>query len=101
MTPEQCIYRAEQAKRLLEDPILSEALETIKTAIREQVFALAIEAKEDREKLILMDKLRQQLVNTLEMVIRGGEVSRHELLMERNTTTRLDAIREQARNYAG
>lgn len=98
---EHYIRRAAQAESLLTDPILSESLDAIKTAIREQVFALPIEASAERERLVMMDKIRQQFVSTLELVVRGGEISRHELDMELNTKARIEAIREKARNYAG
>lgn len=95
------IARAEHADRILNDPVVMEALKTIEKAIRDQVFDLPIEAAEMREKLILMDKSRQQFMSLFELAIRGGEVTRYELTVEANTQARIQAIREQARNYAG
>lgn len=95
------IARAEHADRILNDPVVMEAFKTIEKAIRDQVFDLPIEAAEMREKLVLMDKSRQQFVNLFELAIRGGEVTRYELTVEANTQARIQAIREQARNYAG
>ena len=95
------IARAEHADRILNDPVVMEAFKTIEKAIRDQVFDLPIEAAEMREKLVLMDKSRQQFMNLFELAIRGGEVTRYELTVEANTQARIQAIREQARNYAG
>jgi ABC-type thiamine transport system ATPase subunit len=95
------IARAEHADRILNDPLVMEAFQAIEKAIRDQVFDLPIEAVEQREKLVLMDKSRQQFVNLFELAVRGGEVTRHELAAEANTKARIQAIREQARSYAG
>lgn len=95
------IARAEHADRILNDPVVMEAFKTIEKAIRDQVFDLPIEAIEMREKLVLMDKSRQQFMSLFELAIRGGEVTRYELTVEANTQARIQAIREQARNYAG
>jgi hypothetical protein len=95
------IARAEHADRILNDPLVMEAFQTIEKAIRDQVFDLPIEAVEQREKLVLMDKSRQQFVNLFELAVRGGEVTRYELAAEANTKARIQAIREQARSYAG
>lgn len=65
------------------------------------MFALPIEAKEQREQLVMMDKMRQQFITWFQVAINGGEVTKYELLMEQNAQAKLDAIREQARNYAG
>lgn len=95
------IARAEHADRILNDPLVMEAFQAIEKVIRDQVFDLPIEAVEQREKLVLMDKSRQQFVNLFELAVRGGEVTRYELAAEANTKARIQAIREQARSYAG
>lgn len=95
------IARAEHADRILNDPFVMEAFQTIEKVIRDQVFDLPMEAVEQREKLVLMDKSRQQFMNLFELAIRGGEITRHELTAEANTQARIQAIREQARSYAG
>ena len=96
---EQAMYRAAQAQRIVADPMVREALDTIKTAIRDQVFDLPVEAVEQREKLVLMDKMRQQFELYFELALSGGEVARRDLLAEEHTQSRLDAIREKARSY--
>lgn len=95
------IARAERASTILNDAMVQEALQTIESAIREQVFALPIEAREQRDQLVMMDKMRQQFVRWFEIAINAGEVTKYELLAEQNAQAKLEAIREQARNYAG
>ena len=95
------IARAERASTILNDAMVQEALKTIEAAIRDQVFALPIEAREQRDQLVMMDKMRQQFVRWFEIAINAGEVTKYELLAEQNAQAKLDAIREQARNYAG
>lgn len=95
------IARAERASMILNDAMVQEALKTIEAAIRDQVFALPIEAREQRDQLVMMDKMRQQFVRWFEIAINAGEVAKYELLAEQNAQAKLDAIREQARNYAG
>jgi hypothetical protein len=95
------LARAEQARRIIEDPVVVDALAMIKNAIRDQVFDLPVEAHEQREKLIMMDKARAQFETIFTMAVFGAEVTEYELTAQREAEARLDAIREQARNYAG
>lgn len=95
------IAQAERAQMILSDPMVQEALQTIEAAIRDQVFSLPIEAREQRDQLVMMDKIRQQFVRWFEIAINAGEVTKYELLAEQNAQAKLEAIREQARNYAG
>lgn len=91
------IHRAEHARRLLDDDLLKEALETVKTQTQGLFFELGTQAREEREFLHLMDKARQQFENVLKVIIAGGEVSRYEIMAEEHTKARLAAIQEQVR----
>lgn len=95
------IARAERAQAILSEPIVQEALSTIEREVRDLIFALPAEATQQREKLVMMDKMRQQFVRWFEIAINAGEVTKYELLAEQNAQAKLEAIREQARNYAG
>lgn len=95
------IVKADHAERIMGDSLVQEALKAIESAIRDQMFSLPIDAVAQREQLFLMDKCRQQFVGLFELAIRGGEVTRYELLAEANTKARIEAIRERTRNYAG
>ena len=92
------IQRAEHAKRLLDDDLLKEALETIKTQTQGLFFELASNQAEAREYLHLMDKARQQFENLLKVLIAGGEVSKYELMAEESTRARVSAIQERVRS---
>ena len=91
------IRRAEHAKRLLDDDLLKEALETIKTQTQALFFELGTQARDEREFLHLMDKARQQFENVLKVLIAGGEVSKYEMLAEEQTKARLTAIQDRVR----
>lgn len=70
MKLEQESRRGEQARRLLEEPLLQEAFAAVDSALREAWAATADEAMAERERLWLMLKLlgrvRSHLVDTLE-----------------------------------
>lgn len=57
MTLEQESRRGEQARRLLDDPLLQEAFATLEVALREAWGATADDAVDQRERLWLMLKL--------------------------------------------
>lgn len=91
------IHRGERAKAILEDPMVKDALEAIKAGIRDQVFVLPIEAREQREYLIMMDKARQQFERCFELLMQGAEIHKAELAQEAQMATRLEAARQMAR----
>jgi ABC-type thiamine transport system ATPase subunit len=70
MTLEQESRRGEQARRLLEDPLLQEAFSVIDAALRDAWVTTVDDAPDERERLWLMLKLlgrvRAQIVNVLE-----------------------------------
>jgi hypothetical protein len=57
MTREQESRRGEQAKRLLDDPLLQEAFATVDGALRDAWVGTADDAAPERERLWLMLKL--------------------------------------------
>lgn len=92
------IARGEHARRILEDELVQEVLEHLKSTIRNAVFELPVEAKEQREALFLMDRAREQFVSVFAALIQGAEVSKYELLAEENVKAKLEAIKEKVRN---
>jgi len=70
MTFEQESRRGEQARRLLEEPLLQEAFATVEAALREAWIATQDDATAERERLWLMLKLlgrvRTYLVDALQ-----------------------------------
>ena len=91
------IHRGEHAKRLLDDDLLKDALNTIKTQTQALFFELPSTAIAERERLHLLDKARQQFENLLNVLVAGGEVSKYELLADEQTKARADAVRERVR----
>lgn len=91
------IHRAEHAKRLLNDDMLQEALTTLKTATQTMFFELSTGDAEAREKLHLMDKMRQQFENILTAIIFNGEVVQHGLLAEAHAQAAADIIKDRVR----
>lgn len=92
---------ADQARRIIEDPLFVKARESVMTGIREQVFALPVEMLDDIKSLLLMEKAARQFFNVFELQLRGAEVTRYELMAEEHTAARLESIKEKARSYAG
>lgn len=85
--------RAQRAEQIMSDPLVIEALATVRDSVRDLFFALPSEHKDAREMLHLMDRARQQFEGVFRLLIAGASVDRHELLEEEHTKARLDAIR--------
>lgn len=89
------IHRGEQARRLLQDELMQEVLEHLKTSIREQMFELPVEAREQREMLFLMDRARAQFERAFQALMMGADMAKNELLAEEQTKVKLEAIKER------
>lgn len=95
MSPEQRIARAEQAQRILEDPLVKEALTHLKTSTQGLFFDLPANATQEREFLHLLDKARQQFEACFTAILIDGEVTRRELLAERGMREHLADIKRK------
>jgi hypothetical protein len=91
------IHRAEHAKRLLNDDLLKEALATLKTETQAMFFELATNDSEAREKLHMLDKMRQQFENILTALIFNGDVVQHGLLAEAHARAVAETIQDRVR----
>lgn len=91
------IHRAEHAKRLLDDDLLKEALSTLKTETQALFFELPTHDAQAREKLHMLDKMRQQFENILTAIVINGEVTQYGLLAEAHAQAVADAIKEKVR----
>lgn len=92
------LHRGEHAKRILEDSLVREALETIKRETQGMFFALPSQASSEREFLHLMDRARQQFENYFQILIAGATVHRSEILAEDQMQARMDAIQARVRD---
>lgn len=93
----QELHRAERAQAILTDPLVVEALDTLRSATRDLVFDLPIEARERREQLYLMDRARQDFVRVFTAHLMSGEVVAKQLLMEQLEDQQTAAIRERVK----
>lgn len=92
---------ADQARRIIEDPLFVKARESVMTGIREQVFALPVEMIDDIKSLLLMERAARQFFSIFELRLRGADVTKYELLEVELAAARLESIKEKARSYAG
>jgi hypothetical protein len=79
MTLEQESRRGEQAKRLLDDPLLQEAFATVDSAVRDAWSATANDATDERERLWLMLKLLERVRTHLSQVLEAGKLADRQL----------------------
>lgn len=75
MSPEQEAQRGQDAKRLLEEPLLKEAFETIEQELIEQWKQAPARDVEGREKLWLMLHLLNKVHGHLESVMASGQLA--------------------------
>lgn len=97
MTPEQeyaqqqAISRGEHAKRLLDDPLLKEALAEIKQAIVESWAALPVENTAQAEKLKHLLWASKQFESVFIAHVGGATIARSELLLDTNMQIKAEA----------
>lgn len=75
MTREQESRRGEQARRLLEDPLLQEAFAAVESAVRDAWAATTDDATGERERLWLMLKLLGRVHARLSEVLETGKLA--------------------------
>lgn len=98
MTPEQeyaqqqAISRGEHAKRLLDDPLLKEALAEIKQAVIEQWAALSVQNKEQAEELKRLLWAAKQFEAIFIAHVGGATIARNELLLDTNMQIKAEAV---------
>lgn len=79
MTLEQESRRGEQAKRLLDDPLLQEAFARVESALRDAWSTTADDASDERERLWLMLKLLERVRTHLSQVLETGRLADRQL----------------------
>jgi hypothetical protein len=76
MTPRDAeLRRGEQARRLLEDPLLREAFAAVEAGLRERWLATAEEAAHVRERLWLSLRLLRQVQGYLQEAVTTGKLA--------------------------
>lgn len=91
MTPEQQIARGEHAKRLLDDPLLKEALAETKQAVIDAWAALGVENKAQAEELKRLLWAANQFEAVFVSHVAGATIMRSELLLDTNMETKREA----------
>ena len=79
MTLEEERRRGEQARRMLDDPLLKEAFASVETALREAWTATVDDATAERERLWLMLKLLGRVRGDLMEVLETGRLAERQL----------------------
>lgn len=80
MTDEEAARRGEEARQLLEHPLLAEAFQTIRNEVTEQWQSSPARDVEGREKLWLTLRLLNRLEGQLQSAVETGKVARATLL---------------------
>ena len=91
------VARAVRAKAILSDPMVQDALATLKSAVRDLFFETPPEAVEQREQLHLLDRARQHFESVFTAHILGGEVARASLLDDAQAEQALAAIQQRVK----
>jgi ABC-type thiamine transport system ATPase subunit len=79
MTLEEERRRGEQARRLLDDPLLGEAFASVDIALRDAWAATIDDATAERERLWLMLKLLARVRGHLEQAVATGKLATRQL----------------------
>lgn len=91
-------YQADQAQRLLSDPMFTQARQTVIGALHEEILSLPLQERERREAAVAMLKGAEQFFRVFELVIEGYRLERAELTNEAQIKARHVAIEERMRN---
>lgn len=91
-------YRADQAARLIAEPLFIEARETVIKALQAEVLSLPLAERERRESAVAMLKGAEQFFRVFDLVILGYTIERAELTNEAQLKARREAVEERLRN---
>lgn len=94
-TPQQiqAMAAADAARMVLENPLISSALDTIEQTVIEQWVALGVENRAQAEELKRLLWAAKQFRAVFEVTIAGGSVAKNELLNAEHMQVRHNAMR--------
>lgn len=95
MTPDEQIRRAEQAKLLLDNPLMAEAMLQIPQTIIESWSELAVENKAQAEELKRLLWAARQFLDIFTVTISGAIVAKNDLLNAETMKIRAEAARKR------
>jgi hypothetical protein len=79
MTSDEQILRAEKAQRLLQDPLMAEALERLEKDVSDAWARSSIRDKEGQHELLLMMQTARKFKAIFTEYIQTGELLKHQL----------------------
>lgn len=85
--------RGEQARRLLEEPLMVEAFATVETSLSRQWETSGDDEAETRERLWLMLKLLRRVRGLLTEAMETGRLAEHQLAMIETANRSIDTQR--------
>ena len=94
----QASYRAEQAQRLLADPLFAEARQTVETQLKELIVSLPLSARDERDQAVAILKGAEQFFRIFALILNDYQISNAEMLQEEQVKARSIAIQERLNN---
>lgn len=94
----QASYRAEQAKRLMTDPLFTEARDTVETQLKELIVSLPLSARDERDQAVAILKGADQFFRIFALILNDYQLSNAEMLQEEQLKARSIAIQERLSN---
>tara|TARA_R100000458_G_C8146211_1_gene155534 strand:+ start:341 stop:574 length:234 start_codon:yes stop_codon:yes gene_type:complete len=74
MNPEEELKRSEETKKILEHPIFKEANEKLRVELMNELVNSPIRDAEAREKIYLMIKMHESVLNQLKSIMETGKL---------------------------
>ena len=94
----QASYRAEQAQRLLADPLFAEARQTVESQLKELIVSLPLSARDERDQAVAILKGAEQFFRIFALILNDYQISNAEMLKEEQLKARSIALQERLNN---
>ena len=94
----QASYRAEQAQRLLADPLFAEARQTVETQLKELIVSLPLSARDERDQAVAILKGAEQFFRIFALILNDYQISNAEMLQDEQIKARSIALQERLNN---
>ena len=91
----QASYRAEQAQRLLADPLFAEARQTVESQLKELIVSLPLSARDERDQAVAILKGAEQFFRIFALILNDYQISNAEMLQDEQIKARSIAIQER------
>ena len=94
----QAAYRAEQAQRLLADPLFAEARHAVESQLKELIVSLPLSARDERDQAVAILKGSEQFFRIFALILNDYQISNAEMLQDEQLKARSIAIQESLNN---